>query len=270
MPPPPALQELQQHLWPASTRADTSLAHSSASDSFRLKRRLLLASSQTLVQAQECKDIIEYRPVGFNIDGDDFAAFFQRAHANKLCTGKRTFLSQATVRAFQFLPRGMVRLQTSCRHRLPPWQPLLVQLTRSKQDLVNRGHSDQYLYRPGLELCRHDFYSSSAQLAFVRSLPHLAPGKGCEPGPGLYTPGGYTLGLRLILLGLGAFTVILRFAMWHGWGLRIWQYLGMPGASERFCSLCHISQACSSPAQTEGSKQAIRGIIIPDIRPKTQ
>ncbi len=121
MPPPPALQELQQHVWPASTGA--SLAHSSASDSFRLKRRQLLASSQTLVQAEEGKDIREYRPVGFNIDGDDFAAFVQRAHANKLCTGKRTFLSQATVRAFQFLPRGMVRLQTSCRYRLPPWQP---------------------------------------------------------------------------------------------------------------------------------------------------
>ena len=75
VPPPSAVQELQQHLWPASTRVDTSLAHSSASDSFRLKRRQLLASSQTLVQAEEGKDIIECRPVGFNIDGDDFAAF---------------------------------------------------------------------------------------------------------------------------------------------------------------------------------------------------
>ncbi len=200
-----------------------------------------------------------YRPVGFNIDGDDFEAFFQRAHANKLRTGKSTFLSQATVRAFHFLPR--------C--------------------IVNCGHSDQYLYRPGLELCRHDFHRSSAQVAFVRSLPHLAPGKGCEPGPGLYSRTASPLSLHSV------FWVWVLLRPTYGppptmpkevrlqtscrYRLPLWQPTpcSTHQSQERqndfaLCAtLWNIPQACSGPAQRQGSEQAITGIILPDSRPKT-
>ena len=79
----------QQHLWPGSTTADTRLAHSSASNDFRTSRRRLLGNSQTSAQAEKGVGVISYRPVGFNIDGDDFALFFLRAHANNRSTGKR-------------------------------------------------------------------------------------------------------------------------------------------------------------------------------------
>ena len=45
------------------------------------------------------------------------------------------------------LPRGMVRLQTSCRLRLPH-SLALDGLSRSKQDPVNRLHGAQNLHRP--------------------------------------------------------------------------------------------------------------------------
>lgn len=80
---------LQQHLWPGSTTADTRLAHSSASDDFRTSRRHLLGNTQTSAQAEKGVGVISYRPVGFNIDGDDFALFFLRAHANNRSTGKQ-------------------------------------------------------------------------------------------------------------------------------------------------------------------------------------
>lgn len=80
--------ELQQYLWPGNTRADTRLAHSNASSSFRQNRRRLLASSKSSSQATDGAGMIEYRPVGYNIDGDDYASFFAKAHANTRATGK--------------------------------------------------------------------------------------------------------------------------------------------------------------------------------------
>lgn len=84
----PRAEEFQHYLWPASTLADTRLAHSSASKAFRQNNRRLLASTNTAAQAENGEGVIEYRPVGFNIDSGDFATFFAIAHANKKATGR--------------------------------------------------------------------------------------------------------------------------------------------------------------------------------------
>ncbi len=88
----PGAEEFQHLQWPASTIADTRLAHSSASQDFRANRRRLLASSQSSAQAADGEGMIEYKPLGFNIDGDDFAKFFSRAHANTKATGEPPLL----------------------------------------------------------------------------------------------------------------------------------------------------------------------------------
>lgn len=112
----PGAEDFQHFLWPSSTSADTRLAHSSISSEFRLNRRRLLSSSSTAAQADNGQGVIEYKSVGFNIDGADFATFFSRAYANQRATGKPLPLSLHALK-FPAIYKSLRSLSAPLKHK---------------------------------------------------------------------------------------------------------------------------------------------------------